>query len=109
MPGLGMLFDSLKGAASTLREADKIPQYQAVLDAYQQISEMQRTIYDLEEKLRESDKELKAIREAQASTEESTTWRHLLWLKDDQRPRCLHCWEKKSASSALWCALWTTL
>jgi hypothetical protein len=96
VPGFAALksvLEGLKGAGSVLREADKIPQYEAVLNAYAQMSEMQGTIYELQEKLRETEKELTAMRALQASVEGSKIDHQLLWLKGDNEPRCLHCWD----------------
>jgi hypothetical protein len=92
---VGSLLDSLKGAANTLREADKIPQYQTVLDAYAQMSEMQRTIYDLEAKLREVTEELKQLQADQSSAEGRVVWLGLLWIPDDHDPYCVHCWDQR--------------
>lgn len=48
-----VILDALKDAANVLREADKIPQYQAVLDAYSQIAELQATSYSQQLKIQE--------------------------------------------------------
>jgi hypothetical protein len=98
VPGFGALktvLEGLKSAGTVLREADKIPQYEAVNNAYIQIAQMQGTIHELQEKLRESEKELKQMREAQASAVGSVRWADHLWLYRDDSPCCLYCWEKQ--------------
>lgn len=42
------IFDELKSVAKTLREADKIEQYQQILDVQERLLEMQKRIADLE-------------------------------------------------------------
>jgi hypothetical protein len=81
-------------AANVLREADKIPQYKAVLDAYERIAELQvkhdeqlRTILKLKD-------ELDLLRKDQASAEGCEIWQELLWLKWDDNPYCIHCFDK---------------
>lgn len=38
------IFDNLKSIAKTLREADKIPQYEQILDVQEKMLEMQEEI-----------------------------------------------------------------
>ena len=87
------LLDGLLGLGKALSEAGKIPEYKTVIDAYEQIREMQRRVYDVEDELRIVKKELSEIREAEASVEGSKIYRDLLWLKEDDFPRRLHCWD----------------
>jgi hypothetical protein len=90
------LYDAMMGAAKVLKDSEKIPEYQTILDAYDKLREMQRAIYDLEEKLKNTEKAFKELSDAHASLEGSEIRHHLLWLKDDKLPRCLHCWEAEN-------------
>ena len=42
------MFDELKSVANTLREADKIPQYEQILAVQEKLLEMQKKIGELE-------------------------------------------------------------
>lgn len=87
--------EPLMVAANMLREADKIPQYKAVLDAYQRIAELQVQNHEQHAKIQDLKKELELIRADQVSAEGSEIWIDLLWVKEDENPYCLHCWEKQ--------------
>jgi hypothetical protein len=98
IPGVAALksvLDGLKGAGNVLRKADKIPEYQAVLDAYAQISEMQALVYDLNAKLREVTQELERVLGDQASAQGREFWQSLLWIPNDDHPYCVHCWDAR--------------
>jgi hypothetical protein len=71
------MLDGLTEAANLLREADKIPQYQAVLDAYSQISELQAKNYTQQLQIQELTCELENIRRDQKSAEGAKIWMHL--------------------------------
>lgn len=47
------IFDELKSVAKTLREAEKIPQYEQILNIQEKLLEMQNRIFDLEGENRE--------------------------------------------------------
>jgi hypothetical protein len=89
------LFDGMMGAAKVLKDADKLPEYKTILDAYGQMHEMQGTIFDLTEKLREIEKELKEMRDTQASAVGGVRWANHFWQRKDDSPCCLFCWEKQ--------------
>jgi Zn finger protein HypA/HybF involved in hydrogenase expression len=89
------IMEPLMAAANMLREADKIPQYKAVLDAYQRIAELQVENHEQHTKIQDLKKELELIRADQVSAEGSQVWIDLLWIKEDENPYCLHCWEKQ--------------
>ncbi len=44
------IFDQLKSIANVLREADKIEQYQQILDVLEKLIEMQNRIFTLKQK-----------------------------------------------------------
>ncbi len=87
--------DTLKGAASVLRAADKIPEYQAVLDAYQQITELQATNYEQQLRIQSLSAELESVRRDQKSADGAKIWAHLLWVPNDDNPYCIHCYDKQ--------------
>lgn len=88
------ILDGLKMAADTLRQADKIPQYEAVLDAYAQIADLQTQNHQQQREIRELTMELECLRTDQVSAEGSEIWRELLWIKGDNDPYCVHCFDK---------------
>jgi hypothetical protein len=92
-----LLFSGLKNAAKVLGEAGKIPLQQTILDAQQQILEMMGTIHELKVKLGEAEKELKEMRETQASAVGGVRWANHFWQRKDDSPCCLFCWENRSA------------
>jgi hypothetical protein len=89
------LFDGLKGAADALRQADKIPQYQAVLDAQSRLGELQEHNHQQAIEIRELTQELERLRADQASAEGCVVWASLLWIPEDNDPYCVHCWDKQ--------------
>jgi hypothetical protein len=89
------ILDALKDAANVLREADKIPQYQAVLDAYSQIAELQAATYSQQLKIQELTGDLERIRRDQKAAEGAQIWMHLLWIPNDHEPYCVHCFDKE--------------
>jgi hypothetical protein len=89
------VMDMLKNAASVLRAADKIPEYEAVLDAYRQIAELQATNYDQQLKIQTLTSELESIRRDQKSAEGAEIWRNALWIPKDANPYCVHCYDKQ--------------
>jgi translation initiation factor 2B subunit (eIF-2B alpha/beta/delta family) len=91
-----LLFDGLRNVAKVLGEAGKIPLQQTVLEAYEQIHTLLSRVHDLEEKLRETENELKQIRKTQASAVGAVRWAEHFWLYKDDSPCCLYCWEKQN-------------
>ena len=89
------LMDSLKNVASVLRAADKIPEYEAVLDAYSHIAELQKTSYEHQLKVQELTAELESTRRDQKSAEGAKLWGHVLWIPNDDDPYCIHCFDKQ--------------
>jgi Zn finger protein HypA/HybF involved in hydrogenase expression len=83
------IFDDLKSVANTLREADKIPQYQQILDALEKLIEMQNKIFILETE----NKDLKESLKIQKSLtfENNAYWINLDGKKDG--PYCSCCWD----------------
>jgi hypothetical protein len=88
------IIDGLMGAANVLRAADKIPEYEAVLDAYGQIAELQAKSYGQQLEIQRLATEIEQIRTSQKSAEGSQIWADHLWLVNDHQPYCLHCYEK---------------
>jgi hypothetical protein len=88
------IFDGLKGAADALRQADKIPQFQAVLDAQARLAELQEYNHQQAIEIRQLREELERLRADQASAEGYEIWRDLLWIKNDDDPYCVHCFDK---------------
>jgi hypothetical protein len=89
------VMDTLKNAASVLRAADKIPEYEAVLDAYRQIAELQAANYDQQVKIQSLTAELESMRCDQKSAEGREIWLNLLWVPNDEHPYCIHCFDKQ--------------
>jgi hypothetical protein len=89
------LFDGLIGAAKTLQEANKIPEYRTVLEAFAEMHKLQGQIYDLDSQLREVKEEMKRLQEDQASAEGSARWVGLLWIPNDDDAYCVHCWDQR--------------
>lgn len=88
------IMDTLKNAASVLRAADKIPEYEAVLDAYSQIAELQATNYEQQLTIQKLTSELESIRRDQKSADGAEIWMHMLWIPSDDNPYCVHCYDK---------------
>ncbi len=86
------VFDELKSIASTLREADKIPQYEQILSIQEKLLEMQKTIFDLENENREL--------KGKISLEESLHFeRNAYWvINGDEKigPYCTRCKDSDS-------------
>jgi len=89
------LLDGLKMAGDALRQADKIPQFQAVLDAQAQLAELQAHNHEQATEIRELQQELEQLRADQASAEGREVWANLLWIPGDNDPYCVHCWDKQ--------------
>lgn len=89
------LLDGLKMAADALRQADKIPQFEAVLDAYAQLAELQAQSHVQLAEIRQLKDELERVRTDQASAEGRKIWANLLWIPANEEPYCVHCWEKQ--------------
>jgi len=80
------VMDGLKGAAATLRAADKIPEYNAILDAQQKIFDLQGENQQLKNKLAKLDK-LKNV-----DFEKGHSW--MIDPKDPDRKLCPICTQK---------------
>jgi hypothetical protein len=89
------VMDTLKNAASVLRAADKIPEYEAVLDAYSKISELQAANYEQQLKIQELTAELESIWRDQKSAEGAQISANVLWIRNDDNPYCIHCFDKQ--------------
>jgi Zn finger protein HypA/HybF involved in hydrogenase expression len=85
------IYETLKSTASVLREADKIEQYRQILDAMQNLLEMQNKLSKLEQE-NESLKEKLKIKEAGL-----TLSNNAYWLKSNKDgPFCTRCWDKNN-------------
>jgi len=88
------VMDGLKQAASTLRAADKIPEYNAILDAQQRIFDLQNENQELKEKnVALTDKK---DLEGQLHRDDNSPW---LAMEDDEDPTaryCMLCWDTES-------------
>ena len=81
------IFDELKSVANTLREADKIPQYQQILDVLEKLIEMQNKIFTLETENKELKDKLKL-------KENLVFERNAYWIIDGENkdgPFCTKC------------------
>ena len=92
---MGMM-DGLKQAASTLREADKIPEYNAILDAQQRIFDLQNENQELKEKVRKLHQSLE-LKGKFSFDAENGVYR----LENDSRAFCPVCYEKEAQLSTL--------
>lgn len=83
------IFDELKSVANVLKEADKIPQYQQILEVLEKLLEMQKHVVDLEVE----NKGLKDKLEIQRSLifENNAYWINKDGKKDG--PYCSCCWD----------------
>ncbi len=83
------IFDELKSVAKTLREADKIPQYEQILGVQEKLLEMQNKIADLEREKKELSEKLE--------TKESLKYENnAYWaVRGDKHdgPYCSRCWD----------------
>lgn len=83
------IFDELKSIAGTLREADKIPQYEQILGIQEKLLEMQSKISNLET-------ENRALKEKLEIKESLAYENNAYWIiKDDKKdgPFCSRCWD----------------
>lgn len=85
------LTDGLMAAASVLRSADKIPEYQQILDAMGKLAELQAQLSAEQERSRGLEKELEAIRSDQKKAEGIKQQGEVYVL--DGHPYCPRCWE----------------
>ncbi len=83
------IFDVLKTTAFVLKEANKIEEYQKILDVLEQLLEMQKRISDLETENKELKEKLKI--------QESLVFENnAYWIKKDGKkdgPYCSCCWD----------------
>ncbi|MCX6113378.1 MAG: hypothetical protein NTY22_08915 [Proteobacteria bacterium] len=83
------ILDELKSIGKTLREVDKIPQYEQILDVMEKLIEMQKRISDLEL----DNKDLKdKLQTKDSLVHENNAY----WInKDGQKdgPFCTCCWD----------------
>ncbi len=82
------IFDELKSIAGTLREADKIPQYEQILSILEKLLEMQKKISDLEF-------ENKELREKLKTKEELVVKNDAYYKTNGDGPYCLTCHDSK--------------
>jgi hypothetical protein len=80
------IIEGLKAAAEALRQADKIPQFRAVLDAQAQIAELQVHNHEQQLEIRCLREELEHVQADQPSAEGSKIWVDLLWIPADDDP-----------------------
>lgn len=83
------IFDELKSVAKTLREADKIPQYEQILGVQEKLLEMQSKIAELES-------EKKDLKEKLETKESLTYENNAYWITRDGKkdgPYCSRCWD----------------
>jgi len=83
--------DGLMSAANILRSADKIPEFQQILDAMARLAELQTQLSAEQERNRSLEKELEAIRSDQQSAEGIRRDRDLYVLNDLKY--CPGCWQ----------------
>jgi hypothetical protein len=89
------VLDTLKNAATVLRAADKIPEYEAVLDAYSKIAELQAVTYDQQLRIQALTADLECTRGDQKSAEGAQIWANALWIPNNDNPYCIHCFDKQ--------------
>lgn len=85
------VLEGLKQAATTLRAADKIPEYNAILDAQQRIFDLQNENQQLKEEVKELRNSLQLKGEVKFDPP-SGVYR----LENDQRAFCPVCYEKEA-------------
>ncbi|MGB9681219.1 MAG: hypothetical protein ACPLXL_01610 [Minisyncoccia bacterium] len=87
------LFDILKSIGETLRKADKIEEYQKILDVQEKLLEMQKKITDLEE-------ENKSLKEKLKIKGNLIFENNAYWIKkggsNKDGPFCSRCWDKNN-------------
>ncbi len=84
-----VIFDELKSIAGTLREADKIPQYEQILGIQEKLLEMQNKISEL-------DTENRVLKEKLETKESLAYENNAYWIiKDGKKdgPLCSSCWD----------------
>lgn len=84
------IFEELKSIAGVLKEADKIEQYQQILDAQQELLKMQSKIAELED-------ENKSLKEKLRTKESLIYENHAYWTNKEGKkegPFCSRCWDK---------------
>lgn len=94
------IFDELKSIAKTLREADKIPQYEQILGVQAKLLEQQKLISDLES-------ENKDLRERLTTKENLVAERNMYWsIKGGNKdgPFCTSCWDSEALLVRLHCS-----
>jgi len=84
------IFDELKSVAKTLRDADKIPQYEQILSIQEKLLEMQNRIFDLENKNRELKNKLN---ERERIIPRSGTYYKILEDGKEDGPFCTLCYD----------------
>jgi hypothetical protein len=92
---LKSVFEPLKTAAEVLRAADKIPEYQRILEAMQTISDMSEELHEAKAEIRTLKAELENVNADIGRAEGAKVRSGCLWLTGEEEPFCLHCWEKK--------------
>jgi hypothetical protein len=90
------VMDGLKQAAIALRAADKIPEYNAILDAQQKIFDLQNENQELKQSISELRKATD-LEEKLSFDAENGVYR----LKDDARAFCRICYERDGKLSTL--------
>jgi hypothetical protein len=83
------IFDELKSIGKTLREVDKIPQYEQILDVMEKLIEMQKRITDLESDNGD-------LREKLEIKESLVFEKNAYWIVRDSKkdgPYCSCCWD----------------
>lgn len=83
------LFDELKSVANTLREADKIPQYEQILSVQEKLLEMQKSIADLST-------ENAGLKEKLKTQESLVFENNAYWIENEKKkdgPYCSCCWD----------------
>jgi hypothetical protein len=83
------VYEGLKDAAAVLREADKISQYQQILDAQKALLDMQKRIEELEVENKELHKQLETKGKLVAQD-------NMYWIEEEGKrdgPFCTSCWD----------------
>ena len=88
---MGITIDGLKGVADFLRKADKIPEYQQILDAMATIGELRLKLADYQDKVRFLEAEIEAIRADQGSAEGIRRVGDFMVLNNEFY--CVGCWK----------------
>lgn len=83
------ILDELKSIGKTLREVDKIPQYEQILDVMEKLIEMQKRISDLELDNRD-------LKEKLQTKDSLVHENNAYWINKDGKkngPFCTCCWD----------------